>query len=164
MRKAANASTTILPCGNHAIRVSALRFSLKHVYYWSNLARIRQQEREEKLMTLSQENNALKNAVKRRNQDLDALKADYRRLKCYVRSLPPHLVPSWLITRASPPLDGACFSRNTWNTCNKRKKPVRSLNCTNIHHSVQTKFEHVQKSVKGDSFFWVAGHGAPIRA
>ena len=41
-------------------------------------------------MTLSQENNALKNAVKRRNQDLDALKADYERLKCYVQSLPPH--------------------------------------------------------------------------
>ena len=101
-----------------------LRF--QHIYYWSDSARIRHQERDEKLMTLSQENNALKNAVKRRNQDLDALRADYERLKCYVQSLPPHLVPSWLITRASPPLGGACSNRNSWTTCYNRKKPVET--------------------------------------
>ena len=77
---------------------------------------MRQQEREEKLTTLSQENNALKNAVKRRNQDLNSLKADYERLKCYVQSLPPHFVPSWLMARASPPFD-ARFASSSLNTC-----------------------------------------------
>lgn len=57
---------------------------------------MRQQERETQLMNLSQENSALKDAVKRRNQDLERVKADYDKLKSYVHSLPAHLVPSWM--------------------------------------------------------------------
>ena len=68
---------------------------------WENtyqfiLAKMRQQERENQLMSLSQENQALKDAVKRRNQEMDRLKADYDKLKNYVNSLPQHLVPSWI--------------------------------------------------------------------
>ena len=57
---------------------------------------MRQQERESQLMNLSQENSALKDAVKRRNQDLERVKADYDKLKSYVHSLPANLVPSWM--------------------------------------------------------------------
>merc|ERR1711892_52162 len=59
-------------------------------------AKMRQQERESQLMNLSQENSALKDAVKRRNQDLERVKADYDKLKSYVHSLPANLVPSWM--------------------------------------------------------------------